>query len=83
MFDYRYYRTIRTPVDWKTGGTIWGTKREKTALPWGPGKQEPSSLSLSLFFFSTSASLTPSCSQSISRTPHVCAIAVGTMELLE
>ena len=49
MFDYRYYRTIRTPVDWKTGGHNIGDKKRKNNPSMGT-REAGTQLSLSLFF---------------------------------
>jgi len=78
MFDYRYYRTIRTLRDWKTGGHNIADKRRKKSFPLGPGGAG-TQLSLSLSLLSTSASLMPFCSQSISRISHVRAVTVKAM----
>jgi len=77
MFDYRYYRTIRTLRDWKTGGHNIAEKRRKKTLSTGARGGRNSALSLSLL--STSASLMPFCSQSISRISHVRAVTVKAM----
>ena len=70
-------------MDWKTVGHNIADKKRKNSPSMG-AREAGTQLSLSLFFFlSTSASLTPFCSQSISRTSHVCAVTVRMMELLE